>query len=87
MELEKYDYFSFARRLDLLAITNSAQIEHHGHSTKTGVNVQFYRNLHSRVTESGGAVAPAFGQAGGGVRVQLLERIPTANFSIGVPLN
>ncbi|MBD0417573.1 hypothetical protein [Oryzicola mucosus] len=33
-----------------------------------------------------GSAAPAFGQAGGGTQIQLLERIPSASFGSGVPL-
>jgi hypothetical protein len=33
-----------------------------------------------------GTAASAFGQAGGGIQIQLLERIPLSNFGPGVPL-
>ena len=33
-----------------------------------------------------GRAAAAFGQPGGGLQVQLLERIPTSSFEPGVPL-
>ncbi len=33
-----------------------------------------------------GTAAPAFGQAGGGIQIQLLQRIPLENFGPGIPL-
>jgi hypothetical protein len=33
-----------------------------------------------------GVAGPGFGQAGGGLQVQLLERIPISSFGPGIPL-